>query len=101
MGTFQIRNTLNGKIYIGSSPDLIAIWHAQKLQLDMGIHQNSNLQKEWDESGSENFAYEILEEIEQTDESADYKKEIKILEEIWLDRIKPYGDKGYHNLPSL
>jgi len=58
MGVFQIRNTVTGKIYIGSSLDLKAIWHAQKLQLDMGMHQNSDLQKDWKEYGPESFIYE-------------------------------------------
>lgn len=96
MGVFRIKNIINGKEFIGSSPDLNAIWHSQKLQLDMGIHNNSRLQKEWTESGAGNFIYEILEVIEQTDDKVDYKKEIKILEEIWLDRIRPFGEQGYN-----
>jgi len=52
MGVFQIKNNCNGKIFIGSSLDLTAIWHAQKLQLEMGMHQNSDLQKDWKKYGS-------------------------------------------------
>ena len=58
MGVFQIRNKMNGKIFIGSSLDLKAIWYAQKLQLDMGIHPNSGLQDDWKVFGPENFSYE-------------------------------------------
>ena len=46
MGVFQIRNKINGKVFIGSSTDLKAIWYAEKLQLDIGLHSNSELQKE-------------------------------------------------------
>lgn len=56
IGVFRIRNNRNGKIHIGSSLDLKAIWYAQKLQLDMGIHQNGELQKDWKEFGAENFS---------------------------------------------
>ena len=76
MGVFQIRNKINGKVFIGSSTDLKAIWYAEKLQLDIGLHSNSELQKEWKEYGVENFVYEILEEIKQTDDKPiDYIKE--------------------------
>lgn len=97
MGVFQIKNNINGKIFIGSSLDLKAIWYAQKLQLDMGMHQNSELQKDWKEFGSENFSYEILDEINQTeDKPIDYKKEIKTLEDMIIDDLQPFEENGYN-----
>lgn len=97
MGVFQIRNTVNNKIFVGSSLDLIAIWHAQKLQLDFGIHPNSGLQLDWKEFGPENFKYEIIEEIKQTeDKPPDYGKEIKALEEMILEELQPFDEKGYN-----
>lgn len=97
MGVFQIKNNVNGKIFIGSSLDLKAIWFAQKLQLNNGMHQNSELQKDWKEFGADHFSYEIIDEITQKDDSLiDYKKEIKALEEMIIDEIQPFGEKGYH-----
>lgn len=97
MGVFQIRNIVNGKVFIGSSTDLEAIWHAQRLQLNMGIHQNGELQREWNEYGAENFIYETREEIKQTDDKpVDYAKEVKALEELVIEELQPYGLKGYH-----
>ena len=97
MGVFQIKNNINGKIFIGSSLDLKAIWYAQKLQLDMGMHQNSELQKDWKEFGSENFSYEILDEINQTeDKPIDYKKEIKTLEDMIIDDLQPFEVNEYN-----
>ncbi len=103
MGVFQIKNNVNGKIFIGSSLDLIAIWHAQKLQLDIGIHPNSELQKDWKEFGAENFSYEIIEEIKQNDDKPiDYAKEIKVLEEMIIDEVQHFENKGYNrrNMPK-
>jgi hypothetical protein len=81
MGVFQIRNCTNGKIFIGSSADLKASWNSQKFQLEAGMHQNSDLQRDWNESGAQNFVYEILEEITQSDDKIiDYPKELKALE---------------------
>ena len=101
MGVFQIRNTVNGKIFIGSSLDLKAIWFAQKLQLETGTHQNSDLQKDWKEYGLENFSFEILEEIIGNDDKPlDYKKEIKALEQLILEDLQPFGSKGYNREPK-
>ena len=102
MGVFQIRNNINGKLFIGSSLDLKAIWHAQKLQLDFGIHPNGDLQKDWKECGGENFSYEIIEEIKQIeDKPIDYSKEIKVLEDMIIDELQPFENKGYNkrNMP--
>lgn len=99
IGVFKISNNINGKIFIGSSMDLDAIWHAQKLQLDFGIHQNIELQKDWKQFGAENFHYEIVEEIiQKNDPKVNYQMEVKILEEMILDDLKPFDKKGYNIL---
>jgi hypothetical protein len=101
MGVFQIRNSVNGKVFVGSSLDLKAIWHAQKLQLEVGMHQNTDLQKDWKEFGPENFCYEVLEEIhESIEKPIDYKKEIKALEEMIIEELQPFGNKGYNRKPK-
>lgn len=97
MGVFQIKNKINGKVFIGSSLDLKAIWHRQKFQLDAGMHKNSDLQNDWKKYGPENFSYEILDEIVQSDEKhLDYQKEIKALEDMIIDDLQPFNDKGYN-----
>ena len=103
MGVFWIKNNVNGKIFIGSSLDLKAIWHAQKLQLDFGIHPNIDLQKDWKKYGAENFSYEIIEEITHVeDKVVDYAKEIKVLEGMIIDELQPFENKGYNkrNMPN-
>lgn len=103
MGVFQIRNKFNGKVFIGSSINLTAMQNRLKLQLSTGTHPNSRLQKEWNEFGPENFAFEVLSEIkhEDTRTEADYKKEAEELAVLFLEEIQPYGDKGYHTKKSV
>ena len=97
MGVFRITNKANSKVFIGSSLDLTAIWYAQKLQLGMGIHPNKELQKDWNHFGLENFTYEILEELKQSDDTkADFNKEIKALEDLLIEELQPFEDKGYN-----
>jgi hypothetical protein len=97
IGVFQIRNKRNGKVFIGSSLDLTAIWYAQKLQLDVGMHESSGLQEDWRKYGPENFVYEIIEEIKQDEEKpAQTEKELKVLEALILEEKQPYEEKGYN-----
>jgi len=97
MGVFQIKNTISNKIFVGSSEDLDAIWHAQKLQLDVGIHPNSGLQNDWKEDGPVNFIFEILEEIKQKeDKPLENIKDVKALETMIIEELQPFDDRGYN-----
>ncbi len=101
MGVFQIRNLSNGKVFIGSSLDLNAVWHSHRIQLNFGNHSNDALQKEWKAMGAENFVYEILEEIKEVEgKEINYAKEVKTLEIMMIEEIMPFGEKGYHRNPN-
>ncbi len=55
------------------------------------------LQAEWKSFGAEAFTIEILEEVKQTD--APYfnvEDELTLLEDIWLEKLGPYCDRGYN-----
>ncbi len=96
-GVFQIENKMNGKILIGSSMDLKAIWNRQKAQLKFGNHPNEKLQNDWNNLGEEAFEYKIIAEAkEKKDEEIDFKKEIKELEELYTEELQPYEKKGYN-----
>ncbi len=97
IGVFQIRNTVNEKIYIESSVNLDKIWNRHRVELNFGGHRNATLQKEWNEFGEANFKYEILSEIKQEENSnIDYAKEAKELAKMFIEEMQPFGDKGYH-----
>lgn len=97
MGVFQIRNTVNGKIYLDTAPNLDKIWNRHHFELELGGHPNKALQREWKEFGEQAFVFEVLSEIEQKEgDTADYRKELKALYALYLDELQPYGAKGYH-----
>jgi hypothetical protein len=101
MGVFQIRNTINQKVFVGSSTDLVAIWHRNRLQLNFGNHPNEELQQDWKAAGEAHFVYEILGELKQDEkETTDYAKEVKVLEQMYLDELRPYGERGYNKPPK-
>lgn len=98
MGVTRIKNQTNGKIYVAGYPNLKNKWLTLQGQLDTGMHLNSQLQKDWKDLGPGAFTYEVLEEKE-TDDVIDVRWEVKQMEKNWLERLQPYGDRGYNKLP--
>lgn len=101
MGVFLIRNLVSDKVFLGIGLDLPGIINRHKFQLFRGIHQNTRLQNDWNELGSRNFAFEILDQLGHPEgHSSDYQDDLKSLEKLWLEKLQPYGDRGY-NEPKL
>jgi hypothetical protein len=97
MGVFQIRNLVNGKIFIDSSTNMNAKWNRQKVQLGFGNNWITELQNDWKKFGEENFVFEVISELEEIDgEDNDYKSELAVLEEMYLEKLEPFGNKGYN-----
>ncbi|MEO8650175.1 MAG: GIY-YIG nuclease family protein [Acidobacteriota bacterium] len=100
MGIYQIRNTTNEKIWIDSSVNLPAKFNRYRLQLNAGTHVNKDLQADWKDLGESAFAFEILEPLEPRDDpNYDYAADLEVLEDLWLEKLTPYGDRGY-NIPK-
>ena len=101
MGIFAIKNNSNGKIYVARATNLDLIWNAEKFKLDAGGHFNRDLQNDWKETGGENFAFEILHELKNSDDpSVDARTDLIALEELALDDMQPFGERGY-NKPKI
>ena len=97
MGIYQIRNILNGKIFVGNSKNLHGKSNSYKFQLNAGLHVNNELQTDYTKSGGENFVFEIIDKLEpKEDLTRDFTEDLNILEELWLEKLQPYGDKGYN-----
>jgi hypothetical protein len=97
MGIFAIKNKQSGKIYIGRATNLDIIWNGEKFKLDAGGHQNPALQKDWNEFGAENFAFEVLHELMLLDDPAvNARAELIALEEMTIEDMQPFGERGYN-----
>lgn len=95
MGVFQIRNTVNEKIFVGSCVNLVAIWNRNRSELALGGHRNLALQKEWNVTGEATFVFEVLSETVQKDGNiTDYSKEVKEPEQLFIDEPQPFGKRG-------
>ena len=70
MGIFSLRNNQTGRVFLGSSLNLKNKYERIKLMLGMGNHNNSELQKDWNNYGEESFTFEILETLEVKDDKS-------------------------------
>lgn len=96
-GVFQIRNTANGKALLGSSLNLDGPLNSHQFMLTIGSHRNKALQEDWNRYGKDKFVFEVLEAVEiKDDPNFNLNDELTLLEEIWLEKLEPFGDKGYN-----
>lgn len=99
MGVFQVRNSVNGRILVDSSVDLPAIFNRIRTQLRMRAYlKYPELQADWEALGEEAFAFEVLEELEPPGDAPGYDpgNDLAALLELWLDELRPYGERGYN-----
>lgn len=97
MGIYQVRNLTDGKIFIDRGINLQGKINGCRFQLVHGSHPNKALQADFDKTGADNFAFEIIDRLEpKEDIKADYTEDLQMLEEIWIDKLRPFGEKGYN-----
>ena len=96
-GVYQVKNLANGKVLLGSSLNLEGPLNRHKFMLKIGSHLNKDLQKDWDELGAVKFVFEILEQVQVKDDpNFNLKDELTLLEMIWLEKLQPFGERGYN-----
>lgn len=96
-GVYQIKNLQNNKILVGSSMNLRGAFNSCQFQLKMGVLRNKALQEDYNRLGNEQFSYDVLERLE-PQESPDYNyaADLATLEELWLEKLQPFGERGYN-----
>jgi hypothetical protein len=96
-GVFQVKNTVNGKVLLGSSLNLEGVFNSHRFKLSIGRHPNVDLQKDWNAYGPDRFVFEILEVVKEKDDpNFDPDDELTLLEQIWLEKLQPFSERGYN-----
>jgi hypothetical protein len=97
MGVYRIHNTRDDRSLVGRSVDLPAILNRERVALRFGNHPNAALQRDWSTHGPEAFVFEVLDTLEPPDEPPDYDPtdDLRVLEEMWVDRLQVIGERGY------
>jgi len=98
MGIVQVKNLRNNRVYLTASANTPGTINSIRFQLKMGnFLPSAGLANDWKEMGEENFVIEVLDVLKPVDDPAyDYRDDLKALEAMWLDKLKPFGERGYH-----
>ncbi|RKD25949.1 LuxR family transcriptional regulator [Ammoniphilus oxalaticus] len=97
-GVFQIKNNRTDRILIGSAANL-KILNGIKFMLDTNSYMpNRELQADWNEFGSDAFTFEILEKLQKKKQKKKFNEMEALLEleKKWVERLQPYGERGYN-----
>jgi group I intron endonuclease len=90
-GIYAIVNTVNNKMYVGSTVSFKKRWSKHRTQLKGAKHQSKYLQSSYKKYGKECFSYEVIEYVED-------KNTLLDREQVWLDFFKPqynWAKKAY------
>jgi group I intron endonuclease len=97
-GIYEIRNSVNGKVYIGQSQRGAGVhgrWRNHRTQLRGGNHHNRKLQSAWAKYGAESFVFSVLLEVPQGTPSGTIDDH-----EIRYIRANEAVTNGYNILPG-
>lgn len=59
-GIYEIRNVVNGKVYIGSAKNFSLRWNTHRSFLSKGTHHSPHLQAAWSKYGEHSFEFKKL-----------------------------------------
>jgi DNA-binding transcriptional regulator YhcF (GntR family) len=98
MGIYQIRNTANGRIYVGSSQNLEGTHNSRLFQLRMGkVVFSRELQKDLTEFGAGSFEFSVLGILNAPETGGNIEQSLAALELHWLEKLQPFGEHGYNS----
>jgi hypothetical protein len=100
MAVFRVHNTVDDRSFVGLSRDLPSMLNRQRFQLEHGSHPNRVLQEDWSRLGPEAFVIEVLDTLSPSEEpDSDPSDDLRVLEQLWLEKLSPYGARGYNPEP--
>ena len=96
-GVFQIKNKVNGKVFLGSSLNIAGPLSAHEFMLASGSHRNAELLADYKKFGAAAFSFDILDVVHVKDVPGfQLEIELKALEELWLDELNSVTPNGYN-----
>ena len=95
-GVYRVVHTPSGRTLLGSSPDAPARLNRVQTQLRTRGHPNRALQGDWDQDGPDAFAFEVLDLLPpREDEGGDPEADLRLLEELWREKLGLAADALY------
>jgi len=87
LGTFIVRCTATGRVWVGASQNLEAVKNGSWFCLRNGCHYDKSLQEEWDVHGELTFQYEILDRLDEDAHPLEVEALLKKKKNYWIARL--------------
>jgi group I intron endonuclease len=91
---YRITNTVNGKIYVGSTIHYPARIKGHIRDLNKGNHHSIKLQRSWDIHGRDSFTFDVLEHVYDIDI-------LREREQYYLDTLRPWNNSIGYNISKI
>lgn len=92
-GVYTITNRRTGRVYIGSSVDVVKRLRDHRYALRTGTHKNSRLQHSFTKYGEDTFDFEVLEVVP--------SEFLRSTEQFWVNMCAACNPKhGYNIMPN-
>ena len=100
VGILLIRNLDDGRVLLLAAKNLPAAVNSNRFQLKVGSHLNRELQADYDRLGAGRFAFEVVDTLKPGENpDDDVTADLATLEELWLEKLRPYAPDGYNRKP--
>jgi group I intron endonuclease len=93
MGIYKITNTVNNKVYVGSSVKMKRRLSEHCNKLRKGKHDNPTLQRDWNAYGEDSFKFEAIMQVEK-------ETDLPILEKEEISKYKQYDNTYNYSDPT-
>ena len=108
MGVWSLRRVPTGERLVGASMNLPAAYNRLRFALNLGSHRDPRLLADWRRDGESGFVWEILDELTPPEDDsrpralveAELREQLDTLQAMWLDELRPWGERGYNNVPN-
>ncbi len=95
-GVYSIRNTVTGRVLLGSSVNLHGPFNRHRTELRLGSHRCPELQADWNRLGEDAFAFEILETVPDALDGLERDTALGGLEKKWVAAHQPLAERCYN-----
>jgi len=92
-GIYCIKNSVNGRVYIGQSLNPSERMQRHFCSLKEGVHRNNFIQEDWNSYGGDVFGGSILEVLDSIE-----PKVLKEREQFWMGHFHSYNEKSGYNI---
>ena len=95
-GVYCVRNTVTGRVLLGSSVNLHGPLNRHRTELRLGSHRCEQLQEDWNRLGEDAFAFELLATVPAELAGLELSEALRGLELKCLADHQPFATRCYN-----